>query len=208
MEFDVIDYIKKEWKITLVIMILINVVATFVLFKAQKSDFQSKITIKLPQYIFTNPDTQTIIYLGENYVANEVGIKNYGVKFKGNTNPGTTIINFTVTGQDKERVLAFTQKVKPKLLEEINQLMQERFAYEWQLKNAQSGNITDYNSIYDKIHLASATDLTGDQGNIQYAQQGKSKKMLTIFLGSIIFSGCISMLHYLLTSKAKGHHSY
>lgn len=208
MEFDVFDFIKKEWKITFLIIILINIISAFMLFKTQKIDYQSKISIKLPQYIFTNPDTQTIIHIGEHYVSNEVEIKKYGIKLKGSSNPGTTIVDFTVTGSDQNKVLAFTQEFRPKLLEVINKLLQERFVYEWQLKNAQSGNITDYNSIQDKIHLASATDLTQDQNIPQTVQQGKTKKMLTIFIGSIILSGCISILHYLFTTKSKSRHIY
>lgn len=208
MEFDVFDFIKKEWKITLLIIILINIISAFMLFITQKIDYQSKISIKLPQYIFTNPDTQTIIHIGEHYVSNEVEIKKYGIKLKGSSNPGTTIVDFTVTGSDQNKVLAFTQEFRPKLLAVINKLLQERFVYEWQLKNAQSGNITDYNSIQDKIHLASATDLTQDQNIPQTVQQEKTKRMLTIFIGSIILSGCISILHYLFTTKSKSRHIY
>lgn len=203
MNFDVIEYIKKEWKLTLVVIIIVNILSGFMLFKAQKPNYQSKISIKLPQYIFTNPDTETIINLGENYIANEAGIKNYGVKFKGSTNPRTTVIDFTVTGLDQNKVIEFTQKVKPKLFEKINQLMQERFVYEWQLRNAQSGKIIDYNSVQDKIHLAKAIDLTEGRPVIQDARQGITKKMITIFLGSIILSGCVSILHYLFTTKTK-----
>ncbi|WP_303063583.1 hypothetical protein [Acidaminococcus massiliensis] len=205
MEFDVIDYVKREWKIALVIIILFNIISAFIMFKVQKVEYQSKISIKLPQYIFTNPDVQTIIYLGENFIADEAATKKYGVRLKGATNPGTTIIDFTITGPDEEKVLVFTQEVKPKLLGEIDKLMQERFTYEWQLRNAQSGNITDYNTISEKVHLASATDLTYSQPMIQKIQQRNTKKMLTILFGSIILSGSISILHYLFTIKNNKH---
>lgn len=203
MEFDVFDYIKKEWKFILFIIILINVISIFGLFKTEKINYQSKISIRLPQYVFTNPDIQTIIRIGEDYVANEVGNKDYGVELRGFSNPGTTIIDFTVTGRNPDKVLIFTQEVRPKLIEEINKLLEERFAYEWQLRNAQSGNIIDYNSVQDKIHLASATDLTEQQHISQKVQQGRTKIMLTILMGSIILSGCISVLHYLFTIKTK-----
>ena len=205
MEFDVIDYVKREWTIALVIIILFNIISAFIMFKVQKVEYQSKISIKLPQYIFTNPDIQTIIYLGENFIADEAATKKYGVRLKGATNPGTTIIDFTITGPDEEKVLVFTQEVKPKLLGEIDKLMQERFTYEWQLRNAQSGNITDYNTISEKVHLASATDLTYSQPMIQKIQQRNTKKMLTILFGSIILSGSISILHYLFTIKNNKH---
>lgn len=200
MEFDVIDYIKKEWKIALIIIILINIISSFMVFNV-KTEYQTKITMKLPQYINANSDIQTLIYLGENYVENEPGIKNYDVKFKGETEPGTTIVNFIVMGTNQDQVLAFSEEIKPKLLEQINELIQERFTYEWQLRNAQSGIITDYDTIREKIHLASAIDLTNSQPVIQKVQDGNTKKMLTIFLGSIILSGCISILHYLSTIK-------
>lgn len=203
MEFDVFDYIKKEWKFILSIIILINIISIFGLFKTEKINYQSKISIRLPQYVFTNPDIQTIIHIGEDYVANEVGNKDYGVELRGFSNPGTTIIDFTVTGSNPDKVLTFTQEVRPKLIEEINKLLEERFAYEWQLRNAQSGNIIDYKSVQDKIHLASATDLTEHQHISQKVQQGRTKIMLTILMGSIILSGCISVLHYLFTIKTK-----
>lgn len=203
MEFDVFDYIKKEWKFILSIIILINIISIFGLFKTEKINYQSKISIRLPQYVYTNPDIQTIIHVGEDYVANEVGNKDYGVELRGFSNPGTTIIDFTVTGRNPDKVLTFTQEVRPKLIEEINKLLEERFAYEWQLKNAQSGNITDYHSVQDLIHLAGATDLTESQNISPKVQQGRTKIMLTTFMGSIILSGCISILHYLFTIKTK-----
>lgn len=207
MEFDIIDYIKKEWKIVLIIIILINIISSFMVFNVKKTEYQTKITIKLPQYININSDIQTIIYLGVNYVENEPGIKDYDVKFKGETEPGTTIVNFTVVGTNKDQIFAFSKEIKPKLLEQINELIQERFTYEWQLKNAQSGIITDYSTIREKVHLASAIDLTGSQPVIQKVQEGNIKKMLTIFLGSIILSGCISILHYLFTIKSNKHNN-
>ena len=37
MEFDVIDYVKREWKIALVIIILFNIISAFIMFKGCSS---------------------------------------------------------------------------------------------------------------------------------------------------------------------------
>lgn len=201
MDFNALDYVKKEWRVALIIIIFLNIVAIISLFKFQKTEYQSEISIKLPQYIFSVPDIDTIINVGENYTASESLLNEYNVKIKGSSIQGTTIIRFSIIGSNPDKVRMFTTIVRPKLLQNINDISRERFVYEWQLRNAQSEHIIDYNSLQSKIHLTNAIDLSPGQVVVHKVNREIMKKLLTIFLGSVLLSGCISIFHYLLINK-------
>ncbi len=203
--FDVIDFIKREYRLILGIAVVTGCLLGGLVLLLQKPTYQFTVLFKFPQYN-SYVDLASTKAIAEQTIAAQVksdSEKYRNINVVGSILKDTNVLSIKLYGPDSSALHEFRMQYASKLLPVMRDLSRERFIYEWQKAQATSDVHLVYSDFKEAIVFSDPYILNDLNAEITTVGINWKKWSATIAFLSFMIGVLIGILHYFYPKRDK-----